>query len=91
VGNLRDPAAPSAPSDTPPVTKHENHDARVPDEELVAPSLPTGDLGFAEFFAGEGQLSQAMHEAGATCREPDDLATGCADFEEASQVKAVRA
>jgi hypothetical protein len=43
-----------------------------------------GSIYFSEFFAGEAFLTESFREAGILCRDPDDLATGGANFAMAS-------
>jgi hypothetical protein len=98
VGNLRDPTEPSAPSPASlasPVTSrgHAIGASVVPSQDVVVKrrklDIPP-DIRFAEFFAGDAQLTSTMRAAGVHCLPPNDIATGGADFEIASQVQAIK-
>ena len=58
--------------------------------EGLGRDAPLEQVMFIEFFAGDALLTRSFEEAGITCRKPDDLATGGADFSSAAQVRKVR-
>jgi hypothetical protein len=98
VGNLRDPTVPSASSLAPlasPVSSagHALEASVSPGQDTVTKHRKLGippDVRFAEFFAGDAQLTSTMEAAGVHCLPPNDLASGGTDFESSSQVKAVK-
>ena len=97
MGTLRTPAEPSASSSallssTAPLADSALStvsDAPVRASKRRKLGVPL-DVRFAEYFAGDALLTSTMRAAGVTCLPPNDIESGGADFEDSSDVKAVR-